>query len=92
MGRLAATEKIFLADRTITHVFSGLAVVVVKERPVNAHPAITTMAKVFSSPNTTKSTIMAMIWVITGGHPEVTNGAMVLGEDDSALDAGIRLA
>ena len=74
---IPGTEQIFLTDRTIGHVLSSLAIVIIKEKPINAHATIVTVPKVFPSTHPTKPTFLAVIRGLVIGHPQITYFTMV---------------
>jgi hypothetical protein len=69
MRGIPRAEQILLAHWTIGHVLARLAIVIVKQKSVNAHPTVVTVTKVISSADPTKATIRTMVGRFIIGHP-----------------------
>jgi hypothetical protein len=76
-----------LANRTIAHVLASLAVVIIKQKCINAHTTVIAMAKVLAPTDTTEATIVAVVRRFTRCHPQVTNVAVVLAKLNITVDA-----
>jgi hypothetical protein len=61
VGGISTTKQILLTNGAIGHVFSCLAIVIIKQQRINAHATIVAVTKVFTTPDSTKSTVGAMI-------------------------------
>ena len=83
----AGAEQILLADGTILHVLADLAVVLGKERGVDAHAAVIAVAEVFGPTDTTEAALCTVVGTFLGRHPQVANGAVILSKLDTAADA-----
>ena len=70
-------------------VLSGLAVVVVKQKCINAHSAIVTVLEVFASTYTAEPTLVTMIRLLIIRHPEVANATMVFPKLNAAILARV---
>ena len=90
-GRTGA-EQVLLADGTILHVLADLAVVLSKERGVDAHAAIVAVAEVFGPTDATEAALGTVVGTFLGRHPQVANGAVILSKLDSAADAVVAVA
>ena len=87
VGGRAGAEEVLLADGTILHVLADLAVVLSKERGVDAHAAIVAVAKVFGPTYATEAALCTVVGTFLGRHPQVANGAVILSKLDTAADA-----
>jgi hypothetical protein len=77
MASHSTREQIFLTHGTIAHILPRLAVVVIKQKGINAHSAIVTVRKIFPPADATKATFFAVVWILVRGHPQITNVAVV---------------
>lgn len=71
-------KQILLTNRTIGHVLAGLAVVILKQESVNAHATIVTMPEIVPPSHPTETTIVTMVGILVGRHPQIANRAMIL--------------
>ena len=78
-------KQVFLTHGAIGVILARLAIVVVKQLDVNAHAAIVTVTKVFTSSNTAEAAVCAMVGRFFCTHPQVANVAMVFSKRDTAL-------
>lgn len=78
MGGASRAEKKFLTDGTIRFVFSALAVVVGVQAFVDTHSAIMAMLEILCTTDTTKPTVCAMIRLLIGRHPQITDVAVII--------------
>jgi hypothetical protein len=62
MTWLSGRKEILLTDWTVGLVLASLAVVVLIEFFVDAHSAVMAMLVVFSTTDTTKTTIVTVVW------------------------------
>jgi hypothetical protein len=76
-------KQVFLTDGTVRHVFSSVAIVIVKQLGVNAHAAIVAVTKVISTAHSTKAAILTVIRVLLIGHPQIANAAMIFSKLNS---------
>jgi hypothetical protein len=71
------TEQIFLTDRTVAHVLSRFAIVIIEQLDVDAHATIIAMPKIISAAHPTKSARGTMIRGFIIRHPQITNTAVI---------------
>ena len=71
------------------HVLADLAVVLSKERGVDANAAIVAVAKVFGSTDATEAALCTVVGTFLSRHPQVANGTVILSKLDTAADAVI---
>ena len=83
----SAAEQVFLTDRAVAHVLARLAVVIVKQKCVNAHAAVVAVFEVFATADAAKAAVFAMVGRLLVGHPQVANVAVVLTKLYAAIDA-----
>ena len=86
---MATAKQIFLTNGAVGHVFARFAVMTVKQHSINAHATIMTMAEIFAATDATKATIMTMVGVILGTHPQVTDIAVIFSKACGTLYATI---
>lgn len=85
--RRSTAKEVFLADRTVGSVLSGLAVVIVVQGPVYAHATLVTVLKVLCTSDSTESTIFTMVRCFFIGHPEIADNTMIRSKLHSTGDA-----
>ena len=61
MGGVSATEQVFLTYGAIGHVLASLAIVIIKQQSINAHSTVIAVPKIFSSSDSTKTAIGALV-------------------------------
>ena len=76
-----------MADGTIGLVLSRLAIVTFVERSINAHTTVVAVLKVFGASDPAESAVGTVVGSFRGGHPQITDIAVIFSELDAAADA-----
>jgi hypothetical protein len=87
MTGISRTKQVFLTNRTIAHILASFAVVIVKQKCINAHAAVVAMLEIFAPTHSTKAAVFTMVGSLAGGHPKVANVAMIFAKLYAAIDA-----
>jgi hypothetical protein len=85
-------EQILLTHRTTAHILPRLAIVIVKQQCINAHPAIFAVSKVLPPAHATKPTFFAMVGKLVRSHPQVANVAVIRSKLNVAIDTIVGFA
>lgn len=80
-------KQILLTNGTVGHVLARLAIVIVKQKGINAHAAVVAVPKVFLAANPTKTTISAVVRILIVRHPKIADVTMVFSELNFAFNA-----
>jgi hypothetical protein len=83
----SGAEKVFLTNWTVGHVFSRLAVVILEEQSVDAHPTVVAVPEAFATSHTAETAVSTMIWILILRHPKIANVAVVFSKLNLTVDA-----